>query len=104
VSHVRYLRVASVGDMEGKQVLGAEVDGSKIMIVKTSQGLRALDAICTHEYADLTRGIISGDTVICPLHFSRFNLITGEVETPPADAPLRVYPVKVEGNEIYVGV
>lgn len=101
---MRFVRVASMAELEGKKIIEVDAEGARIIIARTSQGLRAVDAICTHEYAELIRGMVVDDTIICPLHFSRFSLLTGEVESPPADAPLRTYPLKVEGSDIMVGV
>jgi 3-phenylpropionate/trans-cinnamate dioxygenase ferredoxin subunit len=41
--------------------------------------------------------------VKCPLHGSRFNVCTGEVVDEPADASLRTYAVRVDGNDIWLG-
>jgi 3-phenylpropionate/trans-cinnamate dioxygenase ferredoxin subunit len=41
--------------------------------------------------------------VECPLHGSVFSAESGEVLSPPADQPLTVYSVRVEGNDVLVG-
>jgi nitrite reductase/ring-hydroxylating ferredoxin subunit len=74
------------------------------MIVNVDGQLRALDRICTHEEADLTTGFIVGSVVTCPLHLSRFDLASGEVQNPPATTALRMYGLKVEGTSVYVQV
>nr|AJW29373.1 hypothetical protein plasmid201_185 [Sphingomonas sp. NS2] len=38
----------------------------------------------------------------CPAHSSRFSFLTGEVTGVPAWIPVKVYPVEVEGDKIYV--
>jgi nitrite reductase/ring-hydroxylating ferredoxin subunit len=42
--------------------------------------------------------------VECPQHGSRFNLKTGAVTGLPAVIPTKVYPVTVEGSELFVEV
>jgi len=42
--------------------------------------------------------------VRCPLHLSVFNLENGEPQNLPAEKPLKVYNVKIDGNEVYVEV
>jgi len=64
----------------------------------------ATDDICTHEEASLADGYIEGDCIECPLHQARFHIPTGEVRAPPADTNLRVFPVRLEGGEILVGI
>jgi nitrite reductase/ring-hydroxylating ferredoxin subunit len=72
------------------------------MIVNVSGELYAADRICTHEEADLSTGFLLGPVVTCPLHLSRFDVTTGEVQNAPASVPLKTYSLKVEGTSVYV--
>ncbi len=99
-----FRRAASTEDFSSGNVRKVEIDGSQIMIIRLGDSFHALDSTCTHEDADLSRGILSGNSIVCPLHLSRFNVETGDVENPPATEPLRTYSVRVDGNEIYVDV
>jgi 3-phenylpropionate/trans-cinnamate dioxygenase ferredoxin subunit len=36
------------------------------------------------------------------LHGSRFDLATGHPDVPPAVAPVRTFPVKVDGDDVLV--
>jgi len=72
------------------------------MIVNLDGTLHALDRVCTHEDADLATGFLIGSVVTCPLHLSRFDVVTGEVQNPPATEPLKTYSLKVEGTSVYV--
>ncbi len=74
------------------------------MIVNLEGRLHAWDGTCTHEEADLSTGFILGEEVTCPLHLSRFNLLTGEAVNPPAEKRLSEHLVKVENGEIFVDV
>ena len=73
-----------------------------MMIVNVEGKLHAVDRICTHETADLSTGFLTDSEVTCPLHLSRFDLTTGNVQNPPATEPLRIYGLKVEKNNVYV--
>ena len=61
---------------------------------------------------NLCRGSLDGAAVVCPLHKARFDLATGAVERDPkllfltmkAKHDLAVYPVRVEGDAVLVGV
>lgn len=77
-----------------REIALAEIDGA----------VHAFDNICTHEYACLSDGFVEGDQVECPLHQARFHIPTGKALTPPACVDLHVYPVKLEGDDVYVGV
>ncbi|MBX8633827.1 MAG: non-heme iron oxygenase ferredoxin subunit [Candidatus Thermoplasmatota archaeon] len=99
-----FKRTLSLKDMDSAKIMKVELDGNDIMIIRLGDNYHALDATCTHEDADLSRGILMGNAVVCPLHLSRFNLETGAVESPPATEPLKKYNVKIEDGYIYVEV
>ena len=81
---------------------GVEQDGRRVLVVNLDGKLHAWDGTCSHEEADLSTGFLLGEEVTCPLHLSRFNLLTGEAVNPPAEKPLSNRHVKVENGEIFV--
>ncbi len=66
--------------------------------------LYAIDDTCTHQDASLADGWLEGCVIECPLHASCFDLRTGVPTGPPAKRPVRVHPVVVEGDMVYVQV
>ena len=64
----------------------------------------AINDVCTHENFLLSGGELFDLDVECPQHGSRFNLKTGAVTGLPAVVPTQVYPVEVEGQDVYVEV
>jgi nitrite reductase/ring-hydroxylating ferredoxin subunit len=78
-----------------------QVDGTDLLVIHDSDGnLHATQGICTHEYFELDKGFLTGDTLTCALHLSRFDLETGEALDPPAELPLALYPAEVEGDQV----
>ena len=75
-----------------------QVDGTDILLVNLEGLIHAVQGICSHEYFELDKGFLTGDSVTCALHLSRFDLATGEALDPPAELPLAVYAVGVEGD------
>jgi len=74
-----------------------QVDMTDILVVHDeADGWHATQGICTHEYFELDKGFLTGDTLTCALHLSRFDLETGEALDPPAEVPLALYPVEVD--------
>jgi len=80
-------------------MLMIQVDGTDILLVHRD-GLHALQGICSHEYFELDKGFLTGDSVTCALHLSRFDLATGEALDPPAVMPLVRWPLTVEDGFI----
>ncbi len=78
-------------------MLMVQVDGTDILLVNQG-GLDALQGVCSHEYFELDKGFLTGDSITCALHLSRFDLETGEPLDPPAELPLAVYAVTVEDD------
>jgi len=71
----------------------------KIVITQPKSGeFHGFSAVCTH--AGCTVGSVSGGTINCPCHGSRFNITNGSVVNGPAASPLPPVGIKVQGNSI----
>jgi nitrite reductase/ring-hydroxylating ferredoxin subunit len=67
----------------------------RISIARVGNQLYAFDDLCTctAEQCPLSGGLLTGTTVMCQCHGSRFDITTGAVVNGPATRALRVYPV-----------
>ena len=97
---VRRVPVAKLDDVPPATMLMVQVDGTDILLVNLDGELHATQGVCSHEYFELDKGFLTGNTLTCALHLSRFDLETGEALDPPAELPLHTYPVVVEGDQI----
>jgi 3-phenylpropionate/trans-cinnamate dioxygenase ferredoxin subunit len=97
---LRRVPVAAVDDVPQGTMLMVQVDGTDILLVNVDGTVRAFQGVCSHEYFELDRGFLTGDTLTCALHLSRFDLETGEALDPPAELPLQTYPATVEDGKI----
>ena len=77
-----------------------QVDGTDVLLVNSGGEVHALQGICSHEYFELDKGFLTGDSITCALHLSRFDLETGEALDPPAELPLAKYGVVLEDGQI----
>ncbi|MBB3039208.1 bifunctional 3-phenylpropionate/cinnamic acid dioxygenase ferredoxin subunit [Hoyosella altamirensis] len=76
-----------------------------IAVFHTEAGeIFAVDDTCTHQDASLADGWLEGCEIECPLHESKFNLRTGQVDSPPAKLPIRTHTVHVADDHIYVEI
>lgn len=97
-----FVKVAQVSEISPGEMISVDFSGDAVLVANVDGTIRACDDICSHAYASLSEGDLNGEEVECPLHGALFNIITGEALTPPADAPVKVYKVQVEGDDIYV--
>ena len=99
-----YVKIAAVDDVPADGMRSFAYQDRRIALYRIGETIYATDAICSHEDADLTEGWLDPDdcTVECPLHGSRFDLRSGRPLGLPAFQPVDVYPVRVDGAEVYV--
>jgi nitrite reductase/ring-hydroxylating ferredoxin subunit/uncharacterized membrane protein len=80
-----------------------EVEGVGVLLSRTSAGeVCAIAATCNHFSGPLEAGEREGDTVVCPLHNSRFDLCSGKVIDGPAIFPQSRYETRVRDGKIEV--
>jgi Rieske Fe-S protein len=78
---------------------GTILTDKKIVITQPQSGtFKAFTAVCTH--AGCTVGSVSGGTINCPCHGSKFNIATGAVVNGPAASPLAPVNIQVQGTSI----
>ena len=98
-----FVKVAQVSEISpGEMIMVDFPSGDAVLIANVEGVIHACEDICSHAYASLSEGDINGAEVECPLHGALFNITTGEALTPPAEAPIKVYQVQVEGDDILV--
>ena len=98
-----FVKVAAVSEIPPGDIRMVEVGAEQVLLCNVEGTIHACDDICTHSYASLSEGDLYGEEIVCPLHGALFNVTTGEVVTPPAEDPLRLFQVRIEGDDILVG-
>jgi nitrite reductase/ring-hydroxylating ferredoxin subunit len=99
-----FLDAGRSGELPEGTMKRIDLRGRRILLANVAGRLCAVDDTCTHEEASLSKGVLRGELVKCPLHNSRFNVCTGEALEEPAEENLRTYPVREEGGRILIGV
>ncbi|WP_453964724.1 non-heme iron oxygenase ferredoxin subunit [Bradyrhizobium elkanii] len=101
----RWVKVAELGELPKGSMTCVEADGAPIAIYHLQDGsLWATEAVCSHQYALLTDGILEDDLVECPLHAAQFNVKTGKALSEPAEIDLKTYEVRLDGMDILLKV
>ena len=101
-----FTRACGLDDVEVGASFAVEVDGTDVAIVRTDDGVYAIHDECSHASVPLSEGEIDSAAceIECWLHGSMFDLKTGKPSSLPATEPVPVYPVKIEGDDLYVAV
>lgn len=78
---------------------GRILDAQKVVLTHPEQGtIKAFSTTCTH--AGCAVNEVSGGTINCPCHGSRFRIADGSVAGGPASGPLPAVPVRVTGDSV----
>ena len=99
-----FTRVCALSDLSADGSLGVQVQGVPVALIRTGGEVFALHDVCSHEEVPLSECDIYDHTVECWLHGSCFDLRTGQPTGLPATEPVPVYPVKIEGDGVYVAL
>ena len=60
-----FIRVASVGELNGAGPFALSANGADVVLVRTSEGWRAFDGRCPHQGALLGEGELDGGALVC---------------------------------------
>lgn len=99
-----WIRVAAREDVKSGGILGVEIGGRRIALYNLDGRFHATDNVCTHAFALMSDGYLEGDVIECPLHGGRFNIRTGKGLGPPIVCDLKIYPVRLHGDDIEVNL
>ena len=97
-------RVASLSEIPVGEMRGYEVEGAPVALANQDGTIHAFSNVCTHMSCSLDDGELVDGQVQCLCHGSVFDLTTGEPTELPATEPIRVYPVRVEADDVFVSL
>ena len=98
-----FVPVLGESELAQEDLRRVEVEGVGVLISRSSAGeVCAIAATCNHFSGPLEAGEREGDTVVCPLHNSRFDLCSGKVIDGPAIFPQSRYETRVRDGKIEV--
>ena len=103
---VQWLRVTApenIPPREGRAVL---VGDRELALFNLGDRFLATDNQCPHRGGPLCDGIVTGSSVVCPLHAWKVNLASGVVERPSSASGhcVNTYPTRVEDGVVVVGL
>ena len=102
MSHANWVDALSTDELPADDVIGVVVAGRDIAVYTVGDEVYATDNICTHGHARLCDGFLEGHEIECPLHQGKFDVRDGKPTCAPVTDALRSYPVKIEGQRVYL--
>ena len=96
--------VGKVSDFPPGKIFGRTVAGEPVAITNAGGRLWAFSDVCGHWGIRLSEpdgyGYAEAGFVVCMLHDSVYNTRTGALMAGPSSAPLAIYDVHVEGEDV----
>lgn len=97
-----WVQAATRADLTGRDVFGVRVAGWPLAIYALPDGIYATANVCPHLGALLSYGTVVEGYVECPMHHALFDIRTGASDGSVTDRNVRTFPVRLDGDRIYV--
>ncbi len=97
-----FVRACALAELKPETALRVEIEGEAVAVVRGGEQLFAIRDECSHEDVALSDGEVDGATIECWLHGSTFDLSNGKPLCLPANKPVPVYAVRLDGDDIFV--
>jgi 3-phenylpropionate/trans-cinnamate dioxygenase ferredoxin subunit len=97
-----FVTVAKVGEIAPGERIVVELGRDFVVVFNIEGVFHAIEDMCSHEEYELSDGTLDGYALECPKHGAHFDIRTGEQLSPPAMRPIKVYDVRVEGDDIQI--
>jgi nitrite reductase (NADH) small subunit len=99
----RWTRIAYCRDVPLREGRAVKACNREIAIFNLGDRFLAVDNRCPHKGGPLADGIVSGATVVCPLHAWKISLETGEgMKSASTSSCVETFPTRVEHGVIFL--
>ena len=98
-----FKKVCTLHDIPEKKAIKV-ADGENIVAIFKANGeVFATQDHCSHGLWSLTEiGYLEDDQIVCSLHMGKFCARSGKVQSIPAQQPLKKYPARIDGEDVYI--
>ncbi len=104
MTELDFQSVATLNDLPAGKTLCVDVQGREVLLCHTSEGVFAVDNLCSHADARLCEGKLKGQRILCPMHGAAFDVRDGSALTRPAVRAIASHVVRLEHDQILVAV
>jgi toluene monooxygenase system ferredoxin subunit len=96
-------KVAKIENLWSGEMMGLEINGERVLLVNIDNRIYAYADICPHQKSRLSEGTLTDKILRCARHHWEFDVCTGS-GVNPRDACLKVFPIRVDGDDILVDI
>jgi 3-phenylpropionate/trans-cinnamate dioxygenase ferredoxin subunit len=113
-----YILACNRVDIPVNGMVSIKLEANEILLANVAGNIYAIQNRCPHMGGDLSKGVLTGQVVTCPVHGSQFDVTTGKMIRwmrgsgtiysigklfkQPLDAV--AYNVKIDGQQVFVEV
>jgi NAD(P)H-dependent nitrite reductase small subunit len=97
-----WTKITSAANIPAREGRAVRIGNTEIAIFNLNGRYLTIDNSCPHKGGPLCDGIVSGTTVVCPLHGRHFDLESGMAVRAPEPSCVATFPTRVEDGVIFV--
>ena len=97
-------RVASLDEEPAGQPKLVELEGARVVLARVCDTVYACGDVCAHRGGPLSEGKLNGTRLACPWHGWMYDVRTGQCVFPGRGAAVPSYPVRVDGDAVWVAL
>ncbi|OGO17942.1 MAG: hypothetical protein A2Z14_03180 [Chloroflexi bacterium RBG_16_48_8] len=101
---LEYFPVASLDELRSGERIIFDIGDESIALFNVAGEYFAIADVCSHDDGPVAEGELLDHEIECPRHGARFDLRTGTALSPPAVVDIPAYPVRIEGDQILIGL
>ena len=100
---MNWTKITTTSDIPLREGRAVKLGREEIAIFNLGDRFLAIQNRCPHGQGPLADGIISGNTVVCPLHQWKTCLETGQVQRPKETGHcVKTFETKVENDFVFI--
>ena len=100
-----WIDACATDDIDTEDLIRFDHGGQTFAIYHAPEGdFYCTEGMCSHENVHLCDGLVMDHLIECPKHNGQFDYRTGEATRAPVCVNLKTFPVKVDGDRVFIEV
>ena len=97
-----WVEITALNQVPESDILKVKVEETSLILNRQGMNVTCYRNACTHLEYPIDMGKVSDGIITCPFHKFRYKLDTGKCLNAPDS--LESYPVKIEGDRVFVDI